>query len=424
MRAVGGVFVWAIEAVLLSLFAFGVMSIIHVVGVTSPIAMDMWAIFTIGCSCVLNVLMHTLVACSSKQTMIPPVESDTAQGFQSVYLHKAIAQGHCIVATILTTLYALVLYRSMIDLNWASAYYPAAPGLAWITGTTSFSFLTVLWMVSIAGAFAATAVGDTNPLFWTNPTSSVICIMFPILNEIGSNGLMVCSSPMISTLAILYSNIALATSFTLSLLDNVEFDPVRILPKFMRSMGDKTPSFRVYSMLHGLCISATVVMYWIVEPNVGLATTVVLLSVNGAITLSNSFSIINALARTAVDGVTSTSRAPGQDSTMGSDDGQSTVSSSGSSESESGDSDTPVRKRGGAKKTPSNRPSKTPVEKAAKTTYLGAQRRHTLLLQPASYTAARPLVQPGVTGTTRDVSLEERRIAMLRLGDTRNTRQL
>ena len=290
MRATGGVFVWAIESVLLALFGVGTISIMHMVGGTSSVATDMWAISVALCSCVLNLVLQTFVACSSKQpTIIEIPEGGNAQ-FAMMYMHKAVAQGHCSVMTLVLTMYIITMQRSLTDLDWANAYYASAPGLVWITGTITLGFLTVLWFTSITGAWAATAVGDSNTLFCIIPTTAIVCITFPILNEIGSNGLMVCSNPMSSTLAVLYANLALATSFTISLLDCVEFDPARILPRFMRTVGDRMPSFRIYNMLHGVCISITVVMYWI--STTGITPIVfLLLSANGIVTVANSLTV-------------------------------------------------------------------------------------------------------------------------------------
>jgi hypothetical protein len=351
MRATAGVFIWAIESCLLALFGVGSISLVHVAGGTSPIAMDMWVISIVLCSCLLNIILNTVVAFSSKQTIITPItarENETSD-FEVVYMHKAVAQGHCSVVAITCALYTIILQRSLMDLNWASAYFPATPGLVWITGTATFAFLTVLLVTSITGAWAATAMGDSNTLFWILPTTSIVCIMFPIINEIGSNGLMVCSSPMVSTFAIIYANLALATSFTLSLLDSVEFDPVRIFPKFMRTVGDRTASFRVYNMIHGLCTSATIVVYWMSTRNLGIVTMVVLLSVNGAITLSSSLAFITTLMRIASTGVNSTnpktSNNASQQEGSGSGSDFPSVSGSGSdSGSDSEDPPSPPRK--------------------------------------------------------------------------------
>jgi hypothetical protein len=290
MRATGGVFVWAIESMLLALFGVGTISIIHMVGGTSSIATDMWAIFVVLCSCVVNLILQTVVACSSKQATINEITEGVKSDFAMVYMHKAVAQGHCSIVTLVLVMYIITMQQSLINLDWANAYFASAPGLVWVTGTITLAFLTVLWFTSMAGAWAATATGDSNTLFVIIPTTAILCIMFPILNEIGINGLMVCSNPMSSTLAVLYANLALATSFTICLLDCVEFDPARILPKFMRTVGNRLPSFRIYSMIHGICASITIVMYWIVARGISTPTVVILLSANGIVTVTNSLS--------------------------------------------------------------------------------------------------------------------------------------
>jgi hypothetical protein len=289
MRATGGVFVWAIESVLLSLFGVGIISLMHTIGGTSPVALDIWAIFVILCSCVMNLALQMVVAFSSKQPVITDIteSADDRPDFALMYLHKAVAQGHCCTVTLVSVLYTVSMLHSLTDLDWANAYFASAPGLVWVTGSIILAFVTVLWFTSITGSWAATAVGDSNALFCIIPTTAIVSIIFPIMNEVGINGLMVCTDAMSSTLAVLYANLALATSFAICLLDCVEFDPARILPKLMRTVGDRMPVFRIYSLIHGACVSSTLVMYWICARKVNTLTVLVILSANIIVTLVN-----------------------------------------------------------------------------------------------------------------------------------------
>jgi hypothetical protein len=298
VRAIGGLFVWALESVILALFGISTILVTQTFGGKKLLAGDLWVMLVILISCIVNVAMHTIVAMAAKQgTIVVPtitssvdVDKDKLDKGQlnSGYLHKSVAQAHCCLVSLMLFMYIVVMQESLIDLNWANAYYTAAPGLVWITGSITLAFLTVIWVTSIAGTWTATAVGDYNSLFCTLPTTCMACVMYPIVHEVGHNGLMVCTSSFVSTLALLYVNLAIASSFTLSILDHVEFDPANILPKFMRTVGDRMPFFRVYSLLHGICVSMALLIYAVFARNINWVVVGILLSMNVLMTVTTS----------------------------------------------------------------------------------------------------------------------------------------
>lgn len=274
-RALGGIFIWALESFLLAMCAISTVLATQAVGGNKLMAGDYWVLFAVLASCVLNLALQTFVAVTSKVNFI-----SQDQG----YLHKSVAQAHCCSVTVLLALYIIIMISSLSDLNWANAYYTAAPGLIWLTGSITLAFLSVLWMTSMAGSWAATASGDYNSLFCTLPTTSMICILFPIVHEIGNSGLMVCTDTFVSTVAVVYANLAIITSFTFTLLDHVEFDPVNIMPKFMRTVGDRLPFFRIYSLVHGVGALVALLIYSTVARNVNWITISVISSVHLIIT--------------------------------------------------------------------------------------------------------------------------------------------
>jgi hypothetical protein len=279
IRVIGGVFVWAIESLMLALFGISVILVTQTFGGNKLLTGDVWVLFVVLISCVVNVAMHTLVAMSSKQGTILR---------EMGYLHKSVAQAHCCVVSLMIVMYVIVMQQSLSDLNWASAYYTAAPGLVWLTGSITLAFMTVLWITSITGAWASTAIGDYNSLFCTLPTTCMACVMYPIIHEVGNNGLMVCTTAFVSTIALIYVNLAIASSFTLSILDHVEFDPADILPKFMRTVGDRMPFFRIYSLVHGISISTALLVYAIFARNINWVIVIILVSMNMFMTVTSS----------------------------------------------------------------------------------------------------------------------------------------
>ena len=423
MRATGGVFVWAIESVLLAMFGVGTISIMHMVGGTSSIATDIWAIFVVLCSCVANLVLQTVVAFSSKQPTINEITEGGTPDFAMMYMHKAVAQGHCSAVTLVLLAHIIIMVRSLTDLDWANAYFASAPGLVWVTGTITLAFLTVLWFTSITGSWAATAVGDSNSLFGIIPTTAILCIIFPVLHEIGSNGLMVCSNPMSSTLAVMYANLALATSFTISLLDCVEFDPIHILPKFMRTVGDNMPLFRIYGVIHGICISTTVVMYWIITPGISTPIVMVLLSTNGLVTVANSLSGAKLVARLVPNWILDNLSGPAVDEDdpypepsapdAGSDDFNDPESEPIASEAEfgtnQGSDEIFLRMRGPQRRTARPMPQQ-PVQAQRRTNWAGLD-----FLKFNRLGATTPPAAP------TPMTISERRIALLRLDSHRGS---
>lgn len=416
MRATAGVFIWAIESTLLALVGVGIISLINTITGSSPIAVDMWAVFVTLISCVFDLMLNTFIAFSSKQSIIQgPSASEAGESdSRTMFLHKSVTQGHSCVVAIILVLYCIIMQQSLVDLNWASAFYPSSPGLVWIAGSVTLAFLTVLFTISITGAWAATALGDSNPIFFIVPTTAIICIMFPILNEIGNNGLMACSSPMVSTVAIIYANLALATSFTLSLLDNVEFDPVKLLPKFMRTVGDRAASIRIYSLIHGGCISVTMVLYWMSARKVSSLIIFALIIVNGVVTLTISLPFILTLVRLSPNLVLKNpnTRANGEPDS-GSDYADSYSSDSASNQSSSSSSgpvsNKPVVSAGPQRRTLQPKKGTTPYNQKNN---VQLDKIRTSPMNPLQFDNTRPV----------GMSIAERRIAILRLNEDQTSR--
>lgn len=198
VRAIGGLFVWALESVMLALSGISIILITQTFGGNKLLAGDLWVMLVVLISCIVNVAMQTIVAILAKKSTITLIFFDTnehmdhtehdtnTQQLDTGYLHKSVAQAYCCVVSLMLGIYIIVMMESLADLNWANAYYTAAPGLVWVNGSITLAFLTVLWITSIAGAWTATAVGDDNSLFCTLPTTSMACIVYPIIHQVGN----------------------------------------------------------------------------------------------------------------------------------------------------------------------------------------------------------------------------------------------
>jgi hypothetical protein len=261
-RMTSGIFVWSIEQALLALIGFGIVTAWQSLATTVVATADFWVMLVMLISCVATLVVHTGIAFHATNEFISRTDDDATADGDLSYLHKPVAQAHCCVVVLLTGTYICMFLNSLYDLTWAAAFYPTAPGLVFATGSANIAFCFILFVVSVASAWACTAVGDSNTLFMYHPLFLIICVVYPLMHEIGQNGLMICSSQLTSTLTFMYANLTIASSFALHFLDVYEFDPAQVFPKFMHSVaGRQRPIFRVYSLLHGLLIIIPFIAY-------------------------------------------------------------------------------------------------------------------------------------------------------------------
>jgi hypothetical protein len=229
---------------------------------------------------------------------------------------------------------------------------------------------------------------------------------------------------MISTFAIIYANLALATSFTFSILDNVEFDPVKLLPKFMRTVGDRTASIRIYNFLHGICISGTMIVYWISARKVGTVTIFALIILNGVVTLSTSMPLIASLLQMKTLDMDRQGNRKVKDK---SNNAESQSSSNSNSESESNSAS-------GSQSSSDSDTKKGHNAKSKQNSSLGQKKRITLSRNNAVFPNTNTLIEwprlnstlPNTPAFTRspvaNLTVAERRIAILRLNEDQSKR--
>jgi len=104
----------------------------------------------------------------------------------------------------------------------------------------------------------------------------MVCVVYPVLHEIGQHGLIICSKPVVTTLTFMYVNLTIASSFALHCMEIYEFDPAHVFPAFMHSIAGQRPLFRVYSLLHGLSIIIPFLGYASVNPSVSVEIVIVI----------------------------------------------------------------------------------------------------------------------------------------------------
>jgi hypothetical protein len=288
-RMTSGIFVWSIEQGLLALIAFGIVTAWQSLATSIVATADFWLTFVFLISCFSTLLLQTAIAFRATSDTVSLVSEDHDGDLS--YLHKPVAQAHCCVVVLLSTAYGFMFVSSLYDLNWASAWYPAAPGLLFATGSGTIAFCCIFFVVSVANAWSCTSVGDSNYLFLYQPLFLLLCVIYPLIHEIGQNGLIICSSSLVSTLTFVYLNLTIASSFALHFMDIFEFDPAHVFPVFMHSMAGNRPLFRVYSLLHGLLIIIPFITYAAFTPSISVGVVVFLSILALAATVLQSLDI-------------------------------------------------------------------------------------------------------------------------------------
>jgi hypothetical protein len=271
-----GIFVWGIEQTLLALVAFGIVTSWQSVATTSVATADCWVTFVLLFSCCATLVVQSGIAFSSKRDVVSQPTDDGATNIDLSFLYNAVAQAHCCVVVLIGISYIFIFFVSLYDLVWVTAFFPSAPGLLFATGSGSIAFLFVMFFISMASVWACTPVGDSNYLFFYHPLFMMVCVVYPVLHEIGQHGLIICSKPVVTTLTFMYVNLTIASSFALHCMEIYEFDPAHVFPAFMHSIAGQRPLFRVYSLLHGLSIIIPFLGYASVNPSVSVEIVIVI----------------------------------------------------------------------------------------------------------------------------------------------------
>ena len=276
LRMTRGVFVWSIEQTLLAFVAFGTVTAWQALAAATSATADSWITFVLLFSCAVTLVIQSVIAFYSVSDIISqPVEDEKVISDLS-YLHTAVAQAHCCIVVLFSGSYMFVFFTSLYNLVWVTAFFPFAPGLLFATGSGIISFHLVLFFVSVANVWACTSVGSSNALFFYRPLFMMLCVVHPVLHEIGQNGLIICSTPVITTMTFMYVNLTIASSFALHFMTIYEFDPAHVFPQFMHGVAGKRPFFCVYSLLHGLLIIVPFVCYAALSSSVSVAPAVVI----------------------------------------------------------------------------------------------------------------------------------------------------
>ena len=328
-RQLGGVFVWSLEGVVLGVLAYGLQQSLAALNVLPVRVAHEWVLAVIVLSSAVQLITQLALAAWHKQDAL--VSGDISDAVLNSFalasaegrdvsekkyvalvsgkgskisdkddvlrktvevmdkhatnsaLHKAVAQAHLCVLFFATVVYVSVLVQGVQHAQWAAVFFATSPvtgadALTVLVGVFICMFLFVSLIIALCNCFAATPLGERNTLVLFSPLVLTLCMVYPLLHEIGTRELFFCTTAETNLLAMLFVNFAIATSFLFFVLDVVEFDACNVLPDVLHSRVQGEAGVRLYLMLHAVFVAAGLTVYVILVPTVPVAITILFLA--------------------------------------------------------------------------------------------------------------------------------------------------
>lgn len=328
-RQLGGVFVWSLEGVVLGVLTYGLQQSLAALNVLPVRVAHEWVLAVVVLSSAVQLITQLALAAWHKQDAL--VSGDISDAVLNSFalasaegrdvsekkrvalvsgkgskisdkddvlwktvevmdkhatnsaLHKAVAQAHLCVLFFATVVYVSVLVQGVQHAQWAAVFFATSPvtgadALTVLVGVFICMFLLVSLIIALCNCFAATPLGERNTLVLFSPLVLTLCMVYPLLHEIGTRELFFCTTAETNLLAMLFVNFAIATSFLFFVLDVVEFDACNVLPDVLHSRVQGEAGVRLYLMLHAVFVAAGLTVYVILVPTVPVAITILFLA--------------------------------------------------------------------------------------------------------------------------------------------------
>ncbi|MGA0926077.1 MAG: hypothetical protein ACO3RW_02610 [Burkholderiaceae bacterium] len=328
-RQLGGVFVWSLEGVVLGVLTYGLQQSLAALNVLPVRVAHEWVLVVVVLSSAVQLITQLALAAWHKQDAL--VSGDISDAVLNSFalasaegsdvsekkhvalvsgkgskvsdkddvlwktvevmdkhatnsaLHKAVAQAHLCVLFFATVVYVSVLVQGVQHAQWAAVFFATSPvtgadALTVLVGVFVCMFLFVSLIIALCNCFAATPLGERNTLVLFSPLVLTLCMVYPLLHEIGTRELFFCTTAETNLLAMLFVNFAIATSFLFFVLDVVEFDACNVLPDVLHSRVQGEAGVRLYLMLHAVFVAAGLTVYVILVPTVPVAITILFLA--------------------------------------------------------------------------------------------------------------------------------------------------
>lgn len=269
-------FTWLLDLSLFSLIVFALPEIHNLLGDGTVPVLDKWFATSSASAVGFTLIISVALLARRKTTNV------------SVYM-QAATQGLLSFVVIISVYYLIIAFKARHFTLWQLAFFPR--GGMEFNAPIGFAVIAIMLVLSFVTTFSFTPPNKTNYLFFNLQSFVGACLFFPVLNEISTNGLMICSNYYTDTFAFLYVNLSLGTSMLLSLLDSANYNPSNLLPEWM---SGQNAVFKVYNLLHGVLTGAFLFSY-LLTTKVSMSTFLLATVLLGLLTISTFLSSFNIL---------------------------------------------------------------------------------------------------------------------------------
>lgn len=181
--------------------------------------------------------------------------------YSPLYMQATMA--YCGFIGALSSVYSAVTFKSRAgSLHWQTAFFGGASGFQMDgIGVIGLVVLNIQWLISLCLTFVSTPYGKGNFAFLHIPVAFFFSLMFVLINETATRGVLVCSDDTRDALTIMYVNASIVLSFIFHVLSAVEWDPADIFPANFHSTLSTRAEIDPYAFLHGSGVIVFTCMY-------------------------------------------------------------------------------------------------------------------------------------------------------------------
>ena len=172
--------------------------------------------------------------------------------------YMMVTQAYCGIVSVVTSVFSLITVKCTTNDKWAFTFLQHNGGIVTVLTSIFLAAFNIQWLISVALAYSCTPYGQSSNCFLQLPVAFSFVLFFILSNETVAFERIVCNS---YWWVLIFTNMALITSWVFSVLSAVEFDYWHILPAFQHSSVDTDIRFDMYAFLHGFCILLALAVY-------------------------------------------------------------------------------------------------------------------------------------------------------------------
>ena len=282
-ESVGSVFVWTTQSLLFSCLVFALYAIVALLDAYEGVypVLVWWVAVSVLVLSVVVALINGIIAFIQVKPELFPRE------------YMKCTQAYCGMISVISTTFSCTSYKAMSSVTWQKAFFPTEDKYLHVVTVCLIAALNVQWLMSLVLTYVCTPYGKGNLAFLQIPVAAGLALLFTLVNETGTRGLMTCSTATMDVMVFAFANMFILSSALMHVLSALEFDIANKFPSFMHSTAGKRAQFDVYSFIHGTLIVSYLIFY---APNSKFSTstfvaysTVVLFTIG--VTLIHTFDV-------------------------------------------------------------------------------------------------------------------------------------